>query len=91
MRTRICTGCGVEKPLTDFYRCHTMPLGREYSCKACRNPRLVENTRRWRHSARVGSDQRLVAAAKKRQQISIPKSKLEYAIIDGERVVKWWK
>ena len=32
---RICNKCGQDKPLTDFHRNKSRPLGREYFCKEC--------------------------------------------------------
>jgi len=34
--TRICCKCGIEKPLTEFYRDQRNPMGRRYDCKECR-------------------------------------------------------
>jgi hypothetical protein len=33
--TRVCCRCHVEKPLNDFGRRSTRPLGRKYICKSC--------------------------------------------------------
>lgn len=33
--TRCCCQCGIEKPLTEFYRNKNNPLGRSYRCKVC--------------------------------------------------------
>jgi len=33
--TRICSKCGAEKELEEFYRDRSQPLGRKYRCKEC--------------------------------------------------------
>ena len=34
---KCCSGCGVVKSLDDYYRDRTMPDGRTYQCKECKN------------------------------------------------------
>lgn len=36
---RVCTVCGVEKPLEDFHRHKSSPGGRKPACKDCQNER----------------------------------------------------
>lgn len=50
-----CKTCKQTKPLTEFYRNHITSTGHESRCKACRNPELVENVRRWRKARGVTS------------------------------------
>lgn len=38
--TRICSRCGVEKPLTEFHKDKAAPGGRRYDCKECRKALL---------------------------------------------------
>lgn len=35
-KTRICSKCGIEKPLTDFHIDRKNTLNRKYVCKLCR-------------------------------------------------------
>jgi hypothetical protein len=42
-KRRVCTSCGVSRPLDDFHRRKDGPSGRASHCKACRNvPRRVD-------------------------------------------------
>lgn len=34
--TKICTNCGIEKPLSEFYKNHKMADGRLRQCRACK-------------------------------------------------------
>lgn len=34
-KTKTCTGCKIEKPLTEFRRANENPDGRHNKCKAC--------------------------------------------------------
>ena len=36
VKTKVCTGCGVEKPLTEFYNSKYTKDGKTYKCKECR-------------------------------------------------------
>ena len=35
MNTRICCRCHIEKPLTEFHKDVSRPLGKSYRCKEC--------------------------------------------------------
>lgn len=37
MNNRICSRCGVEKPLEVFHKNKSKPLGHDYWCNVCRN------------------------------------------------------
>lgn len=46
--TRICVGCNVDKPLTEFHRNYADSLGRQRRCKPCnrgRSPVQVYKTK----------------------------------------------
>lgn len=43
METRICSSCGINKPLSEFALSRTRKLGREYCCKKC----CRERARKW--------------------------------------------
>ena len=56
MDTRICAICRVEKPLEQFYRCRSKPLGRDYRCKDCfrvirrkldKTPKRILKSKEW--------------------------------------------
>ena len=56
MDSRICEHCHQEKPLEDFYRNRTRPLGRDYRCKECfkeyeRLPHRKGRHTKWRNSS----------------------------------------
>jgi len=36
LETKVCTGCGIEKPLSDFYNSKSTKDGKTYKCKDCR-------------------------------------------------------
>lgn len=38
MKTKICTKCKIEKPLSDFHKRSKSKDGHAYRCKTCRNP-----------------------------------------------------
>jgi len=38
--TLVCTGCGVELPVIDFYVDKTKPSGRKPACKQCMQARI---------------------------------------------------
>jgi len=59
MNTRWCNKCQQEKPLEEFGRNRTKPLGYGYTCKACireywrkrdKRPERIEKSKRWLHS-----------------------------------------
>jgi len=65
MKSRICSSCQIEKPLDDFYRDKSKPLGRDYICIECRKvsnrlrdrerdktPDRILKAKSWLHSER---------------------------------------
>lgn len=46
--TRRCSRCGEVKPLAEFHRNRTQPLGRRYACRACTAAYAAEAKRRKR-------------------------------------------
>ena len=76
METRICGLCGREKPLEEYQRNKSNPLGRAYWCKECRREfdrqRNLRPDRRlyikqWEQSER-GKQLRAISRKKDRQQ-----------------------
>ncbi len=59
MEMRICQICHQEKPLDQFYRCKSRPLGRDYRCKDCfrvirrhldKTPKRILKSKQWLRS-----------------------------------------
>ena len=76
MDTRICGLCGIEKPLEQYQRNKSNPLGRAYWCKECRREfdrqrNLLPDRRlyikQWEQSER-GKQLRAISRKKDRQQ-----------------------
>jgi 5-methylcytosine-specific restriction endonuclease McrA len=40
MNSKICNGCGIEKPLSEYYRSEKGKYGHRSKCKACDNFRI---------------------------------------------------
>lgn len=47
--TRKCKSCGKVKPLTEFHKDKTRPMGRTYRCRECRNREAREKYTRVHH------------------------------------------
>lgn len=41
METKVCTKCGIEKPLTEFVKNSTKPGGYASECKQCKHNRYI--------------------------------------------------
>lgn len=86
MQTKICSGCNLDLPLSDFHKCRRNRDGLHRQCKTCRctamrlmrlnNPELRE-----RHNARVKAYRavhpEVAAAGKKRERQKYPHRQIE--------------
>ena len=90
MDTRICCGCGQEKPLEDFPTNRTKKLGYDYRCKNCyrvyyrirsKKPQKIAQVARWHQSERgkmMDKERRLL----RKDKIRV-KNMLNYLIEQG--------
>lgn len=46
METKICTRCGKDLPMTEFYRSQKSPDGYQHYCKACKTQYYLEAKRK---------------------------------------------
>lgn len=51
---KVCTKCGEEKPLSEFYRDAKAPDGRSWTCKKCDKARVIASQQRRR--AEIGEE-----------------------------------
>ncbi|MCE7697842.1 MAG: hypothetical protein K8E24_003060 [Methanobacterium paludis] len=74
-KTKICTQCGIEKPITDFYRKSVATEGRKSECKVC--------------SAKARDRTLLVSAKKRFDDIVLPYSETHPSFTINE-ITKVW-
>ena len=48
MQHKMCTRCGMTRPLKDFYINQHRPGGRRNACKDCESVRYMNADNRWR-------------------------------------------
>lgn len=72
--TRVCRNCGLDKPIDDFHRDRSRPLGRAYECKACKCAAVAayratydrEKAAEYNRAYRLENKERIAARAKER-------------------------
>lgn len=54
-KTKVCTKCKVDKPLTEYHKNSCTKDGRACACKDCLNPGLNERSRIRRQESKMWS------------------------------------
>lgn len=83
MQTKICTKCGVEKPLEDFSKSKTSKLGRRPKCKECERPYHQEYNERTKEYRKKRNKEYAIKNADK-----IKMRRMEYAKNNREKIKK---
>jgi NMD protein affecting ribosome stability and mRNA decay len=65
MKTKVCSRCGEEKPITEFYRRSASPDGLNAACKECVRQAAAER-RRKQHATKVLEEAQKADARKER-------------------------
>jgi hypothetical protein len=72
--TKVCNGCGIEKPTTDYYRRNARKQKIQSRCKAC--TALYDAARR----ARIVEAERLRLRKRREEEVRTGKAKEKYAL-----------